>query len=257
MPGWVLGHLLSAAGSLRHPVPHGAGKRCPSPEGLPRGTAGGTGSQGGHRPCPNWGCPSLKLRHRRAGNAAPRPKILEVCSSNPPESARSVKVRDKESPGVTVCPLRAPKEQHPNPPRSVTPVPCTFSVSPFWKGSSSFSVAWKLYRATDSMAPGGLSERSRSRLGLAARGVLGSGLSARSGGAGGAGNRADVSACRGSTGALQRPQLPRCAEREGRAVPAHPGARGAVRRRMAAGFGVSSAVSGGQRPGLDGKRGSW
>lgn len=70
-------------------------------------------------------------------------------------------------------------------PRLVTPACGTFRVSPFWKGSSSFSVAWKLYRATDSMAVAGRLEGSRGCLGLAPRRAVGSGLSTRCGGAGG------------------------------------------------------------------------
>lgn len=53
--------------------------------------------------------------------------------------------------------------------------PCTFKVSPFWKGSSSFSVVWKLYRATDSMLQG-----TSGALGLAAprHGAVGPGAGA-------------------------------------------------------------------------------
>lgn len=62
--------------------------------------------------------------------------------------------------------------QH-HPPQLLSP--CTFKVSPFWKGSSSFSVVWKLYRATDSMLQG-----TSGALGLAAprHGAVGPGAGA-------------------------------------------------------------------------------
>lgn len=123
-----------------------------------------------------------------------------------------------------MCPICPHKATASNPPcpRLVTPVPCTFRVSPFWKGSSSFSVAWKLYRATDSI--GGLWEGSRGCLGLAVRGALGSGLSARcSGGQ----ETALMSALPGHhAGPAAAPQLPRCAAEAGGSRASPPGCQG-------------------------------
>lgn len=99
--------------------------------------------------------------------------LISHSSLHPTESPRSIKIRDKESTGVTMCSLCPHETTTSNP----LPVPCTFRVSPFWKGSSSFSVAWKLYRATDSI--GGSAGGSRGRLGLAARGAPGSALRTR------------------------------------------------------------------------------
>lgn len=96
-------------------------------------------------------------------DAALHPKLLKNNNFSSTESPNQVTNNCNES---TPC-------TNTTPPQLLSP--CTFKVSPFWKGSSSFSVVWKLYRATDSMLQG-----TSGALGLAAprHGAVGPGAGA-------------------------------------------------------------------------------
>lgn len=88
-----------------------------------------------------WRCPRWHGRAvpSAAGDAALHPKTPKNGSISPCKPQKR-----RQSTGVTLRTLSFPSQP---------PNPRTFSVSPFRKGSSSFSVAWKLYRATDSIPP--------------------------------------------------------------------------------------------------------
>lgn len=108
--------------------------------------------------------------------------------------------------------------------------------------------------------PGGLTvPGARGCLGLATPpcGAVGYGVSERRRGAGGQEAALMSARCRGETVSITRDaagrrRLPKCAGEEGGAVLAHPDARGPIcerprARRLAARFGITYAMGGGQR----------
>lgn len=105
-----------------------------------------------HR-CPNGrgGCvprPSQDLSGDVPGGTDEQyPPLLGMllCTPKPQRTAPSPHVKPQRGDKAPALPY----VPSPSPPNHQTPG--TFSVSPFRKGSSSFSVAWKLYRATDSI----------------------------------------------------------------------------------------------------------